>query len=104
MGLPTAGPSQHPPAKSKGQDLKVLFKKYNKEYKAKRPKAEYRFIWKFMGEIESSEKLIHLQVRLLELLPNHISQRRASQRLGDRFIQLSKTLTWPEFAVALSQV
>ena len=84
--------------------MRLLFKKYNDEYKAKPPKAEYLFIWKFLNDIESSEKLVHLQVRLLELLPDHISERRASHRLGDRFIQISKSLTWAQFATALAEV
>lgn len=104
MGPSTAGPSQKPSAGSKGQDMRLLFKKYNDEYKAKPPKAEYLFIWKFLNDIESSEKLVHLQVRLLELLPDHISERRASHRLGDRFIQISKSLTWAQFATALAEV
>ncbi|KAK3334829.1 hypothetical protein B0H65DRAFT_583079 [Neurospora tetraspora] len=104
MGPPPAGPSQQPPVRPKVQDMKLLFKKYNDEYKAKPPKAEYLFIWKFINDIDSSEKLIHLQVRLLELLPDHISQRRASHRLGDKFIQISKALTWAQFAMALAEV
>ncbi|KAK1776188.1 hypothetical protein QBC45DRAFT_472323 [Copromyces sp. CBS 386.78] len=101
MGPAPAGLSQH---RSKVQDMKLLFKKFNDEYKAKPPNFDYLFIWKFLSEIESSEKLIHLQERLLELLPDHISQRRASHRLGDRFIQIAKTLTWAQFARALTEV
>lgn len=104
MGPAPAGLSQQPPVRPKVQDMKLLFKKFNDEYKAKRPKFDYLFIWKFIGQIESSEKLIHLQVRLLELLPDHVSQRRASHRLGDKFIQISKTVTWAQFATALAEV
>ncbi|KAK3496661.1 uncharacterized protein B0T23DRAFT_372363 [Neurospora hispaniola] len=93
-----------PPVRANVQDMRLLFKKHNDAYKARPPKAEWLFIWKFINEIESPEKLKHLQERLLELLPYHISQRRASHRLGDKFIQISRSLTWGRFAKALAEV
>ncbi|KAK3397761.1 hypothetical protein B0T20DRAFT_230925 [Sordaria brevicollis] len=93
-----------PPALPKVQDMKTLFKQYNDEYKANPSRADYMFISRFINDIENPDKLIHLQERLLELLPGYTSRRRPAHCVGDRFIQISKMLTWGRFAAALAEV
>ncbi|KAK4230933.1 Alpha/Beta hydrolase protein [Podospora fimiseda] len=86
--------------------FKDLYLAYREAYKARPPRSDVAFIWRFIGKIESPEVSKHVQLSLLEALPQYVTELRWSAKQKQeprkkRHVRIAKGITWRMFKEAL---